>query len=198
MDHSRTHPGQTSGLQGRLQAWFDVLARRLIGCPPIPDVAGTNLADLPAPALDIQVVSRGEPAPRIRRPDLEGNIIDLSAFQGEPILLIFWSPGCGYCEELLPHILAFERLTDRLRLIVISGGAIGVNQELGFASPVVLDDDHTIAQGFGVTGTPAAVLIGAKGIVASEVARGATAVRAYVDRCHMPVTTPAPFLSDQS
>jgi len=146
----------------------------------------------PAPALDIHAVSRGEPAPQIRRPDLEGNIVNLAAFQGEPILLLFWSPGCGYCQEMLPYILAFEQATTRVRMVVISGGSIGVNQELGFASPVVLDDDRAIAQAFGVTGTPAAILIGANGTVASAVARGSIAVRAYVDRCHMAEMTPIP------
>lgn len=149
----------------------------------------------PPPVLEIQAVSRGDPAPRVRRPDVEGNVVDLAAFEGEPVLLLFWSPGCGYCQELLPHVLAFEQATTRTRLLVISGGSIGVNQELGFISPVVLDDDRVIAQSFGVTGTPAAVLIGSRGAVVSEVARGAVAVRAYVDRCHVPEMTPFPDLS---
>ncbi len=150
----------------------------------------------PQPVLEIQAVERGDPAPVIRRPDLEGNIVDLAAFQGEPVLLLFWSPGCGYCQELLPHVLAFEQATVRTRLIVISGGAIGVNQELGFSSPVVLDDDHAIGQAFGVTGTPAAVLIGSRGTVVSEVASGSVAVRAYVERCRLPDMTPFPDPSD--
>ena len=176
MDHSRAQLPQTSGLQGRREKWFGVLARRRAGATPTP-------------ALVIRMVNRGEPAPRIRRPDLMGTEVDLAAFQGEPILLLFWSPGCLHCEGLLPHILAFELVRNRLRLVVISRGSISVNQELGFASPVVLDDDHSIAQAFGVAGTPAAVLIGAQGNVASGVARGAAAVRALVDRCHLPVTT---------
>lgn len=148
-----------------------------------------------APALEIQPVGRGEPAPRLHRPDLDGNVVDLASFLGEPILLLFWSPGCGYCQELLPHILAYEQASTRLRLVVISGGSIAVNRELGFASTVVLDDDRTIAHSHGVSGTPAAVLIGAKGTVASELARGAVAVLAYIERCHVPEMTPFP---DQS
>jgi len=146
----------------------------------------------PPPALEAVVIGRGDPAPPLRKPDLEGNIVDLDAFQGEPVLLLFWSPGCGYCQELLPHVLAFEQVTMRTRLLVISGGAIGVNQDLGFSSPVVLDDDHAIAQSFGVMGTPAAVLVGSRGNIVSDVARGAVAVRAYVDRCQMPEMTPFP------
>lgn len=164
------------------------------GSDPIRQLVADTLGMVlpPTPALDIQAVGRGDPAPQIRRPDLEGNIVELAAFQGEPILLVFWSPGCGYCQELLPHVLAFEQATTRVRMVVISGGSVSVNQELGFASPVVLDDDHAIGQVFGVTGTPAAVLIGSRGTVVSNVARGAVAVREYVDRCHVSEMTPFP------
>ncbi len=183
MDNARTRLRQAPRLQEQMRTWFDTLARRLAGAPSTP-------------GIDIHAVSYGEPAPRIRRTDLEGKVVDLALFQGEPILLLFWSPGCGYCQELLPYILAFEQATTRVRMIVISGGSVSVNQELGFASPVVLDDDHAIGQAFGVTGTPAAVLIGAKGPVASAVARGSVAVREYVDRCHVPEMTPFPDPSD--
>ena len=43
---------------------------------------------------------------------------------------------------------------------------------------MIPDDDSSLKRTFGVTGTPAAVMIDALGIVASDVARGATAVRA--------------------
>ena len=164
------------------------------GTQPIRQLVADSLGLVvpPPPVLHVQVVGRGEPAPPIRRPDLEGNIVDLAMFQGEPVLLLFWSPGCGYCQELLPYILAFEQATTRVRMIVISGGAIGVNRELGFISPIVLDDDHVVARSFGVAGTPAAVLIGSRGNVVSEVARGGGAVRSYVDRCQMPEMTPFP------
>lgn len=177
MDNARTRLRQAPRLQEQMRTWFDTLARRLAGAPSTP-------------GIDIHAVSYGEPAPRIRRTDLEGKVVDLALFQGEPILLLFWSPGCGYCQEMLPHILAFEKSPNRVRMVVLSGGTISVNRELGFVSPVVLDDDRAIAQAFGVTGTPAAVLIGAQGIVASAVARGSVAVREYVDRCHMPEMTP--------
>lgn len=159
----------------------------------VADALGLILPSIPA--VDVQAVNRGEPAPRLHRPDLNGKVVDLSSYLGEPILLLFWSPGCGYCQELLPHVLAFEQASTRLRSVVISGGSIAVNRELGFASPVVLDDDRMIGHSYGISGTPAAVLIGARGTVASEVARGAVAVLAYIDRCHVPEMTPFP---DQS
>lgn len=163
------------------------------GSPAIRQLVADTLGLVmpPAPVLDIHAVGRGEQAPRIRHPDLDGNLVDLATFLGEPILLLFWSPGCGYCQELLPHVLAFEQAEIRVRLVVISGGSVAVNRELGFTSPVVLDDNRSVAQAYGVLGTPGAVLIGARGDVVSEVARGVVAVRAYIDRCHVSAITPA-------
>jgi thiol-disulfide isomerase/thioredoxin len=142
--------------------------------------------------MDIPVVRRGDPAPPVRLPDLDGDPVDLAGYPGEPVLVLFWSPGCGYCQELLPHVLDVERASVRLRMIVISGGSVDVNRELGFASPVLLDADRMVARMFGVTATPAAVVIGSRGTVASELAQGITTVRSYVDRCHVPGSIPAP------
>jgi len=75
--------------------------------------------------------------------------------------------------------------SEQLDIVAICRGSISVNKELGFSSLVVLDADHAVAQSFRVSGTLAAVLIGAEGTVAPGVARG-VAVRAYVDRCHLP------------
>ncbi|HEV2527137.1 MAG TPA: TlpA family protein disulfide reductase [Thermomicrobiales bacterium] len=130
-----------------------------------------------APQREVQVAGVGQSAPALRRPDLDGNVIDLAAFRGAPTLLLFWSPGCSYCQGLLPEIKAFERTLGQLRMVIVSRGPAGLNQEAGFVSPMVLDDDLAIAQSFGASGTPAAVLIDGRGVVAAPVARGATGLR---------------------
>jgi hypothetical protein len=66
-------------------------------------------------------------------------------------------------------------------VLVVSRGPHGLNHELGLASPIVLDDDRTIARSYGATGTPAAVVIDAHGRIASPVGRGATGVRALIE-----------------
>lgn len=130
-----------------------------------------------APRREIQAVGIGQAAPAIRRPDLAGNVVDLAAYLSAPTLLLFWSPGCPHCQSLLPEIKAFERAPGRPRTVIVSRGPGALNQEAGFASPVVLDDDQTIARAFGASGTPAAVLLDGRGVVATPVARGATGVR---------------------
>ncbi len=75
-------------------------------------------------------------------------------------------------------------------------GPGALNQEAGFASPLVLDDDRSITELFGVGGTPAAVLIDAQGIVATPVARGATGVRSLLDASRVTLASRQPMNAD--
>ena len=142
-------------------------------------VADTLGLEMPqAPSHDVQVAGIGRAAPPLRRPDLDGQVVEIGGPGSEPTLLVFWSPGCSGCQAVLPDIKAFEAEVERLRVVVVSRGPVGLNQEVGFRSPVVLDDDHSLARIFGVTGTPAAVLLDGRGVVVTQVARGSEGVRA--------------------
>ena len=85
-----------------------------------------GLALPPSPTRPTRPVAVGEAAPSLRRPDLDGNAIDLVGGRDESTLLLFWSPGCGPCRELLPALLAFERAAERPRLVVVGRGPIGL------------------------------------------------------------------------
>jgi thiol-disulfide isomerase/thioredoxin len=141
----------------------------------VADTLGLVLPE--APRREIKAVGTGQAAPPIRRPDLAGNVIDLAALRGAPTLMLFWSPGCSHCQEVLPEIKAFEQVPGHTRTVVVSRGPIALNQAAGFASPLVLDDDEAIAKSFGVSGTPAALVLDAGGRVATPVARGASGIR---------------------
>jgi thiol-disulfide isomerase/thioredoxin len=67
----------------------------------------------------------GEPAPDLRLPDLEGDTVDLEDFRGEKTLVLFWSPSCGFCQQILPDLKRWEgnRPEDAPKLLVVSSGA---------------------------------------------------------------------------
>lgn len=157
-----------------------------VGADRIRQVVGKTLGlavdPSPLPISPTPAVMVGEPAPRFRQPDIDGNVIDLAEARGQTTMVLFWSPGCHHCQELLPNIRAWETGTPGARMIVVSRGPIALNRAAGFQSPLVLDDDRAIARSFGVGGTPAAVVIDPAGRVGSELARGAGAVRALLER----------------
>ena len=120
----------------------------------------------------------GEPAPEIKRPDLNGETVDLADFKGSDTLLLFWSPSCGHCQEMLPDLKKWEANPPKVapKLIVVSDGTVEDNSEQGLRSPVVLDEGYRVSDAFGAQGTPSAVLVDAEGRVASTLVGGAPGV----------------------
>ena len=104
--------------------------------------------------------------------------MSLQDFKGEQTLLLFWSPDCGSCQQMLPYLKEWEanRPKGAPRLLAVSAGTEEANRAMGLASTVVLDQQFAVGRAFGASGTPAAVLVDAEGKVASEVAVGAPAV----------------------
>jgi peroxiredoxin/uncharacterized membrane protein YphA (DoxX/SURF4 family) len=138
-----------------------------------------NCGKVHAAAPTVPAAQRvGEEAPEVKLPDLEGNTVQLADFRGEETLVLFWNPGCGFCQQMLPDLKEWEATSSggAPRLVVVSAGSEEANREMGLASPVLLDQQFATGRAFGASGTPSAVLVDAEGKVASEVAVGAPAV----------------------
>lgn len=114
-------------------------------------------------------------------PDLDGNTFDLAANKDGKTLLVFWNPGCGFCKRMVDDIKAFEAKPPKNapKLVLVSTGTVESNREFGLASTTLLDQGFNTGRAFGASGTPSAVLIDARGDVASEVAVGAPGVLAW-------------------
>jgi thiol-disulfide isomerase/thioredoxin len=136
-----------------------------------------GVAQEPARPVPLRV---GDPAPALVLPDLTGTPVHLADFQGHPMLVLFWNPGCGFCQRMLDDLKAWEAHPPKHapQLLVVSTGTVADNQALGLRSRVVLDQGFTVGRTFGATGTPMAVLVDAEGRIASEMAAGAPAVLA--------------------
>ena len=147
-------------------------------CPHCgPRHPGTSTGATAAPAVRPSVTV-GDVAPPLRLPDLSGRAVDLADFRGSETLVLFWNPSCGFCQQLLPELTAWERRPPSRapKLLVVSTGTVAENEALGLRSPVVLDASFTVGRAFGASGTPSAVLVAADGTVASPLAVGAEAV----------------------
>jgi peroxiredoxin len=122
----------------------------------------------------------GEVAPPVTLPDLTGYTVSLSDFKGRKTLVLFWNPGCGFCQRMLPDLKAWEenRSNGSPELLLISTGAVEANQKMGLRSAVLLDAASAVARQFRGGATPSAVLIDDEGRIASELAVGAPSVLA--------------------
>ena len=142
---------------------------------PCPNCGKVHAAAPTVPAAQ----KVGEEAPEVKLPDLEGNTVELADFRGEETLVLFWNPGCGFCQQMLPDLKEWEATCSR-RCSRSSWWSRQAprrpTRRWALASPVLLDQQFAVGRAFGASGTPSAVLVDAEGKVASEVAVGAPAV----------------------
>lgn len=94
-----------------------------------------------------------------------------------PVLLVFSQPGCGACTALEPELARWHAgFKDRVTVAVIGGAS-----QAGVAEyPVLVDEQGSVARGYGVTATPSAVLVDRRGRIAAGTARGADEIEALV------------------
>jgi len=147
--------------------------------PPPQGQPCPNCGKVHAAAPTVEAAQKvGEAAPEVKLPDLEGKTVELADFRGEETLVLFWNPGCGFCQQMLPDLKEWESQTpeDAPRIVVVSAGSEEANKEMGLVSPVLLDQQFATGRAFGASGTPSAVLVDEEGKVASQVAVGAPAV----------------------
>jgi peroxiredoxin len=146
--------------------------------PIVPDVPATPTVT-PAARAGLDV---GSPAPDVRLPTVGGGHAGLDDFRGRTILVLFWDPGSGFCQRLLPELLAWEadHPIDAPELVVISTGDEAANAALGFTATLLLDATSAAMSAFAVRGTPIGVLVDAAGLVASLPGLGAPGVRSLL------------------
>jgi peroxiredoxin len=138
-----------------------------------------NCGKVHAAAPTVEAAQKvGEEAPEVKLPDLEAKTVELADFRGEETLVLFWNPGCGFCQQMLSDLREWEQNPpeEAPKLLVVSAGTQEANRAQGLSSTVVLDQNFAVGRAFGASGTPSAVLVDAQGKVASDIAVGAPAV----------------------
>ncbi|MGH3994150.1 MAG: redoxin domain-containing protein, partial [Pseudonocardiaceae bacterium] len=139
-------------------------------------------AQAPRPAANAQaprgIASIGKDAPIVELNNLDGEPVKLTDFAGQPTAVLFWNPGCGFCQRMVDDLKAWENNppADAPKLLVVSTGDADRNRETGLKSPVILDSGFNVGRSFGASGTPSAVLVGADGKIASGLAVGGPTV----------------------
>jgi peroxiredoxin len=117
----------------------------------------------------------GKTVPDFEIEDIAGNRITNDVFAGGDTLVAFWSTTCPHCDDMMADLLEWEnsRGEGSPRLIVFADGDVEKIENLGITSTIIHDKAHKVSVGFGMYGTPSAVLVDTNGIVVSETATGA-------------------------
>lgn len=107
----------------------------------------------------------GSPAPRFALPNLDGateTLSDLAAL-GRRVMLVFINPTCHACTELLPELGRWQREHATIMTIaVISRGDVAASRaklEPHDIVHVLVEEASDVAQAYGLTGRPTAVIV---------------------------------------
>ncbi len=126
-------------------------------------------------------VGLGEPIPPFKLPDADGHLVEVSDLRGRQVLLVNWSPRCGFCTAIAPELSELQpELSARgVELVFITLGDADENrpllEELDL-KPRLLLGDGAETEVFAGVGTPAAYLVDGEGRAASQLTIGADKV----------------------
>lgn len=149
----------------------------------------------------------GTQAPAFTGKGLDQEKISLNALRalGKPVLLIFTTPTCGPCSELMPEIGRWQHdYANLLTVALLSRGPVEDNrvkvteQNL---TRLLLQEHNEIDELYSVTGTPSAVLIHPDGLIESPLAVGPKNIQALVEKAvslRQPPLMPLIVLGNQS
>lgn len=138
----------------------------------------------PRIAVGTSLFKVGEPAPRFSLPNVQGKTINTEDLLGRDSLLLFWDPGCPFCQAMTDDLKRWEERTPAgaPELVIVASGKQELIEEKGreFKSLVLADPDFDIGPMFGTNSTPSAVLIDSQGRIASSLAKGEKNILALV------------------
>ncbi|HIJ89922.1 MAG: redoxin domain-containing protein [Desulfobulbaceae bacterium] len=108
----------------------------------------------------------GDQAPDFSGTDLAGHPVSLSGYQGQPVILRFWSTDCKFCRADTPIFNQyFEKYKEAgLRVVYVNRHSdetavrrFVADLEIGF--PVLIDKDGTISTRYNIKVEPQTIVI---------------------------------------
>lgn len=145
---------------------------------------GHGSADLHGVQIGPRGVGVGKEFEPFNFPDLDGRTVSLADFRGKRILVVNWSPQCGFCDLVAPELAKLQADLSRrdVQLLLVSSGDADSNrnlaEEYGLSCPVLLLNGSKPPKPFENRATPMAYLLDERGRVARPVAVGSNEVPA--------------------
>jgi len=129
----------------------------------------------------------GDPIAGFKLPDFTGRAMRLEEISSERILLVNWSPACGFCQILAPELGRLRKalLKRDVGIVLLAQGDVESNRRLaaehGLAETVLLQDGSAPIPAFARLGTPVAYVLDRNRNIAQPLAVGSDAVLALAE-----------------
>jgi peroxiredoxin len=145
----------------------------------IPAPRGVNREGVPLPESGAPL-NVGDTAYNFELPDLDGQQVALTDFQGKPVVVNFWATWCPPCRIEMPEFQRAYEQHEEDDLVILA-----VNEaeepdtvrsffydEMAYTYTPLLDEEGKVAEAYGAIGLPATFFINEQGTV-TAVHRGA-------------------------
>jgi methylamine dehydrogenase accessory protein MauD len=141
-----------------------VLAFLLAGALRQVGLMQLRLGDDPGALITDTGLDRGAQAPDFTALDVEsGDLVTLSEMSAVPRMLVFASPGCLSCRELIPGLNEVRKTRSDFDFLVVCRGDTESCQAFGrmnrLEAPMVVDTNGQIEKDYLVTLTPFAYVL---------------------------------------
>jgi peroxiredoxin len=145
---------------GRLAAWIAV---GLVDASLAACAAAAPAPSAPSPLL-------GRPLPEMRRPALDGSLVDAARLRGSIVVVKFFADYCEPCTRTLPLAEELSRAYDDVVVIGVAedeqaSTVEAMKARFGITFPLVHDRSNELAARFRVTQMPVAFVADRAGIV---------------------------------
>jgi len=113
----------------------------------------------------------GAQAPGFNLPTAYGETVSLEDLRGKPVVLTFWTTGCGWCLYQMPFFQAVhEQMGDDVEIISIDIGESATTvwqfaEYFGYTFTFALDLDGAVTFEYNIRGTPMNFYIDGDGII---------------------------------
>jgi len=142
---------------------------------------------------NISAVHKGFNAPEFSLETPTGEVVALSEFEGQPVLVFFWASWCSVCKRTMPGLesvyedfasMGFEILAINTTYQDTLSSATNYFKSQEYSYPMLLDKSGDISQTYRLNAVPLSVLINPDGeiydvIIGSGMSEGY--LRAYLD-----------------
>jgi len=157
---------------------FALMTLVFVACKSEIDMKKAVIAEKPAAGMSGPAADGADAgalaAPDFTIPALDGGTCTLSAHKGKPVLLEFWSMGCGYCRKMIPELPKIAAALPELAIVSVHVGANSAADQIKAQFPekkfpVCLDDGtarsayKSLPEPFQIGGIPHFILIDAQG-----------------------------------
>ena len=107
--------------------------------------------------------------------DHEAVSLDQLLSKNKAVLINFWATWCTFCVEEMPDLVKLQSRLEAQGFTVL-GVDVGESAEqasafvkkMGINFPIVLDEDNTVAQNYGLVGIPVSYLVRSDGKMLGE------------------------------